>query len=1234
MLYTSVNFLKQILSFCIFLLGLTTTLLAQTNYYSKSTGALNLPSTWGTNTDGTGTTPANFTTNNQVFNVVNSNPGTLSALWTVSGTGSKIVVGDGLTAQSLTTGGFTLSGTVDVNNLGTLTIGSVSTFTLGTAATGSTVVYNRAGGQPVVAGTYDNLTIGASLTGTAIGNLIVNGTLTINTNATLDLGTNLLSGTLATVTNNGTISTSVPTITSVTPIPSGRTWSGTINYAANAQTVVAGTYANLSLSNTSGATNTSIAGGNIEVTTLLTSTSNGIFDLGIYTLSGTLTTANITGVLRTSNTSAVPLPTGVTWGGVVRYNLLTGGQTIVPGTYNNLSFNNTSGTNTAGGDFAVNSTFTVNSSTIINMGPYALSGAGTFTNNGTILTQNTSAAPLPSGKTWTGTVEYNGTGAQTVVTGTYSNLIISTARIGSPDITLASGTININSTFTNTATGIGSFITTGNTVNYAVSGTVLASIPYYNLTLSSNSVAGGNLTVNGTLTTTAGVTLDLGTNLLSGSLTTITNNGTISTIVPTATSTTPIPAGKTWGGTVIYNADAGSQTVVAGTYNNLTLNNSSGINAAGGTLTVSGTLITTSNGTFDLGTNLLTGSLTTITNGGTISTAVPTATSTTPIPTGKTWNGTVVYASTTGAQTVVTGTYSNLTVNNTSGVNTAGGDLTVNGTLTTTATATLNIGTNLLSVNLITNNGTIQTQNTSANPIPSAKTWGGTVEYNGTGAQTIVAGTFTNIIISGARAGATLTLESGTLSISGTFTNTATGIGSFTTTGNTVNYNKSTGGQAVTVLTYNNLTLSNSSGINTVAADLTVNGTFTTTAGGTFNLGTNLLSGTFTATNLAGILQTQNTSATPIPTGKTWGGTVEYNGTGAQTIVAGTFTNIILSTARTGSPAITLASGTITLSGNFTYTATGIGSFTTTGNTITYSNTTGGQTVAGITYNNLTLNNTSGTNTVGGALTVNGTLTTTAGGKLNLGTNQLTGTLATITNNGTIQTQNTSTTPYPTAKTWGGTGTVEYNGTVTQTVIAGTYANIIVSGARSSGLLRLEAGGTFNISGSFTFTATGFGSFLANNNTVNYTSTTGNQTIAGITYNNLTLSNSSNTNTVSGGTLTVNGTLTTTAGGTLNLGTNRLSGTLATITNNGTISTAVPTATSATPIPTGKTWGGTVVYAVVTGAQTVVNGTYNNLTLSNTSGTNTAGGALTVNGTLTTTAGGTIDLVQISFREP
>jgi hypothetical protein len=51
------------------------------------------------------------------------------------------------------------------------------------------------------------------------------------------------------------------------------------------------------------------------------------------------------------------------------------------------------------------------------------------------------------------------------------------------------------------------------------------------------------------------------------------------------------------------------------------------------------------------------------------------------------------------------------------------------------------------------------------------------------------------------------------------------------------------------------------------------------------------------------------------------------------------------------------------------------------------------------------------------------------------------------------------------------------------------------------------------------------------------------------------------------------------------------------------------------PIPMGEASGGTVQYDATSGGQTIMAGTYNNLTLRNTSGTQTASGVLTVNGT-------------------
>jgi hypothetical protein len=47
----------------------------------------------------------------------------------------------------------------------------------------------------------------------------------------------------------------------------------------------------------------------------------------------------------------------------------------------------------------------------------------------------------------------------------------------------------------------------------------------------------------------------------------------------------------------------------------------------------------------------------------------------------------------------------------------------------------------------------------------------------------------------------------------------------------------------------------------------------------------------------------------------------------------------------------------------------------------------------------------------------------------------------------------------------------------------------------------------------------------------------------------------------------------------------------------------------------GKTSGGTVQYDATSGGQTIMAGTYDNLRLRNTSGSQTASGVLTVNGT-------------------
>lgn len=186
------------------------------NYYSKTTGNLNLTSTWGTATDGTGTAPVNFTTNGNVFFIRNNANPTIIANWTVSGTGSKVVLGDGINPCNFTIGSaLVFIGTIDASANATITLtttGTLNGIVLGTLANTSTVNYAGAN-QTIRNYNYGNLNIsGTGIKSWNIGGTgkIINGNLNIN------------SGVALTISGNRTLS-----ITGITDI------SGTINLTTN-----------------------------------------------------------------------------------------------------------------------------------------------------------------------------------------------------------------------------------------------------------------------------------------------------------------------------------------------------------------------------------------------------------------------------------------------------------------------------------------------------------------------------------------------------------------------------------------------------------------------------------------------------------------------------------------------------------------------------------------------------------------------------------------------------------------------------------------------------------------------------------------------------------------------------------------------------------------------------------------------------------------------------------------
>ena len=408
-----------------------------------------------------------------------------------------------------------------------------------------------------------------------------------------------------------------------------------------------------------------------------------------------------------------------------------------------------------------------------------------------------------------------------------------------------------------------------------------------------------------------------------------------------------------------------------------------------------------------------------------------------------------------------------------------------------------------------------------------------------TGAVTMAAPTAAAVISSLTLAGTgTLNNTGGTISIAGSNAVASTAriqvvTGTVTTSGITIT--GGTAGVALTSLTTGTLTSTGGITLNGTAANaqLTSTGASNINVAGAFSNG-----GTLTHTL----------------------GTFNFNGTGAQTIPVATYNNLTISNARTGANNVTLANGgTINVAGNFSATATfGTGGYVTTNNTV---NLTGGAAqnigvVAPFTFNNLTVNKSASTATLTSAVTVGGTFTLTAG-TLAVGANTLTLNSTVTTTGGALTSGATGTVNYAQGSngqnvlvanygnlTFSGfnktlpagtigiatlftpgaatghsiTGsTINFNGTRAQGVPAFSYNNLTISGARTVNNVTLVNGGTINVAGDFSATATfAGGGYVTTNNTVNINGSGAQNVgvVAPFTFNNLTVNKSANTATL------------------------------------------------------------------------------------------------------------------------
>jgi hypothetical protein len=206
-----------------------------------------------------------------------------------------------------------------------------------------------------------------------------------------------------------------------------------------------------------------------------------------------------------------------------------------------------------------------------------------------------------------------------------------------------------------------------------------------------------------------------------------------------------------------------------------------------------------------------------------------------------------------------------------------------------------------------------------------------------------------------------------------------TSSGTFTCGTSLVNFNGNSN-QDIPAVTFYHLTVSGSGSTKSATGNTSVNGILTINSGDTINMVTYTLGGTPTSVAGTGPLKTQNTSSTPIPSGKTWTGPVYYNSSSAQTIVYGNYSDLVGS----GGNRTIDSLGTVGISGVLT---TGSGTYAVTSSTINF-NGSGAQTVPALTYNNITVSG-GNTKSVGGTVNVRAALTLGASTTLALGSNTI-----------------------------------------------------------------------------------------------------------------------------------------------------------------------------------------------------------------------------------------------------
>ncbi|MEP6512241.1 MAG: hypothetical protein ABJA79_00110, partial [Parafilimonas sp.] len=1126
----------------------------------------------------------------------------------------------------------TVGGTFSVSNEATLKISGTNTFpsNYNTKNFGLTSIVEYSGtAQTVSAQTYGNLILssssgaatktmpatdftvfgnfsstigfGTSLTFTAASNITISGNVNIGASTTFNGGsfTHNITGNWI---NNGTFTGSTSTINLN---GAGSSISGTGVHNFNNLTIAASGITAAAASNISIAGNLSAAGsgsfthasgGTLTMTGAAKTITGTAFTFDNLTISGSITAGinfTLTGNLSVSGSLTA-----------------TGGTIIMSGSAKTISGAGTVsfGSISVSGSITTTSSFFVATSLDVSGSLTASAGTATFTGtstlngtanlynvtlNGTSLQLSTNAVlgiantytvtsgTLNVSSTTPNTVNYNGTGAQTITSGTYHHLILSNgntktaggAITANGDITIAASTTFSASSFTHTVKGdwttTGTFTASASIISFTGSAdaNIIGATTFNTLTInkssSSNQVNILNNVSAATVNMTTGI-LSTSSNTLTIT-TTRTGNGIILGNIQ-RTHTFSIGVAYAFEGpdntitfTTVLGVSSVTVNVTKGAISDFPFGNS--VNRVYNITIPSGTYIAT------LRLHYEDAEL----NGSNESTMQTWHYS------GSAWSATGKSANSSAAnyveQTLLTSITGRWTLSDVSNVVQWNGsvsndwfnasnwttvqgnpskppginDIVQIGTATFTNQPTINSSASVKSILFgsaqgvtlsVTTGGSLTAQGNisgawSANAIHTINANNQNITVNG---DLILSDGTSNHVINVSAGIGTITLAgsltetgganvtftgSGSLNIGNNFNYTS---GAFTASTSSVTYN-GTVSQTIAGLTYNNLTINKTAGIASINNAATISGNLSVSAG-----------------------ELDINAATTISGNVTISAGAILNGDGVTVLAGGNWTN----------------SGTfISLAGTINFNGTGT------------------QNISSTTFNNLTINKTSGTATPTGNLTINGNLSVSAG-TLDLstfnGNRSSAGGILSVSNGATLLAGGANNFPSNfNTNSFGSNSTVNYNGAAAQSIAGVTYGNLtltngganaktLAASATISGNFLINSGATFN-AGAFTINLSGnytnSGTFTAATSTMIFNGSS--KTITGnTTFNKLTVNGSY---TVSGSDLTFNGLLLITSGASFDAGTGTatLNGDL---TNNGSLTSSGTTTFTGTSLQT------------------------------------------------------------------